>query len=208
MHQEEWNKVADDVNFNLEIDFNRFSNEVPSEHKILDYGCGYGRISNQLWGCGYKNIVGVDSSQKMIERGNEEYPYLHLSAVSGSSLTFPDHSFDAVVACAVFTCITDHEVRLSQISELCRILKPDGLLHMVEFCSESSKLFTASVGVPMLHSSPQELRDLVGTLQVVSEEIKKTNTMGGSPANSYSVFARKSLNKSSKKAAQTARASS
>jgi ubiquinone/menaquinone biosynthesis C-methylase UbiE len=199
MHKTEWNQIAEDVDFNLEIDLARFLDEIPTEHKVLDYGCGYGRIGSLLQDSGYTNIVGIDSSASMIERGKREFPKLALELVTGITLPFPDQNFDAVVACAVFTCITDHKIRLSQINELCRILKPDGLLHMVEFCSESSRFFTASIGVPMLHSSPQELRELVSALQVVGEEVIKTNTMGGIAASSYSIFARKSLNNPSKK---------
>ncbi|MCJ8268132.1 MAG: class I SAM-dependent methyltransferase [Psychrosphaera sp.] len=197
MHQIQWNQIAEDVNFNLEIDIARFRNEVSTEQKVLDFGCGYGRIGSILRAAGYKDLVGIDSSASMIDRGKREFPELALELVTGATLPFHDQSFDAVVACAVFTCITDHKIRLSQMNELCRILKPDGLLHLVEFCSEPSKFFTASIGVPMLHSSVQELRELASTLQVVSEEVIKTNTMGGNAANSYRVFAKKSLNKAS-----------
>ena len=197
MYQDEWNNVAEEVNFNLEIDLHRFSNEVPSEYRILDFGCGYGRISKQLWDHGYKNIVGVDSSIKMIERGNKQYPYLELSAISGNTLSIPDNSFDVVIVCAVFTCITSQEARVTQFNEIFRILKPDGLLHMVEFCADSSNVFTSRVGVPMLHSNPHELQGLVNSMQVTHEEVINTNTMGGRKARSYSVFARKSLNKAS-----------
>ena len=195
MYQDEWNEVADEVNFNLSIDLHHFSHEVTNEKRILDYGCGYGRITKQLWDYGYKNIVGVDSSQKMIERGNKEHPYLELSAVSGSTLSFPDHSFDAVVACAVFTCITSQKAREAQFNELSRILKPGGLLHMVEFCKEPSKAFTSGFGVPMLHSTSQELLSLVNTMHVTHEEVIETNTMGSRKASSYRLFARKSLDK-------------
>ena len=195
MYQNEWNKIAEEVNFNLEIDLERFSSGVLASYRVLDYGCGYGRISKLLWDSGYQNIVGIDSSTKMIERGKREFPELHLDVVSDEMLPFSNSSFDAVVACAVFTCITSEEARLSQIKELCRILKPGGLLHMVEFCSEPSRSFRSRIGVPMLYSSPQELRDLVHSLQVVNEEVITTNTMGGDNASSYSLFARKSLNK-------------
>ena len=195
MYQHEWNEVAEEVDFNLEIDLDRFINEVAAEQRILDYGCGYGRISKQLWNSGYHNIVGVDSSQRMIERGSREHPELQLSETSGETLPFLDHSFDAIVACAVFTCITSEEARASQLKELYRILKPKGMLHMVEFCSDPRKSFTSSLGVPMLHSSPKELRELVGSLQITSESIINTNTMTGHNACRYSLFARKSLNK-------------
>ncbi|MFL0801211.1 MAG: class I SAM-dependent methyltransferase [Agarilytica sp.] len=199
MYQTEWNQIAEDVDFNLEIDLTRFRKEVPYEHRVLDFGCGYGRISNILRGAGYTNIVGIDSSSSMIERGKREFPEFTLQVLSGDKLPFPDHSFDAVVACAVFTCITDHEIRLIQIKELCRILRPDGVFHMVEFSSESNKLFISTIGVPMLHSTQKKLRELLGALQILSDEIIETDTMGGYAANSYRVFARQSLSKSSNK---------
>lgn len=191
MHQHEWNKVADNVDFNLEIDLERFYKEVKTDQSILDYGCGYGRISKQLWDLGYHNLVGIDSSQQMIDRGRREYPELSLDVTSGEALSFSDNSFDAIITCGVFTCITSEENRASQISELCRVLKPNGLLYLVEFCSEPSRKFTSGIGVPMLHSSPQELRNLVNPFEILEETITNTLTLGGSDANSYSVFARK-----------------
>jgi ubiquinone/menaquinone biosynthesis C-methylase UbiE len=207
MHHDQWNKVAEEVNFNLEIDVGRFRENIPFDSKVLDFGCGYGRVSNLLLNSGYRRIVGIDSSANMIERGKREFPELRLDILAEEGLPYPDNSFDAIVACGVFTCITSQKIRGSHMNELYRILKPEGLLHMVEFCSEPSNLFTASIGVPMLHSTPPELKELAGMLQVVSEEVKNTNTMGGNKASCYSLFARKSLNKLSKKDA-VSRASS
>ena len=65
---------------------------------------------------------------------------------------------------------------------------------MVEFCSEPSKRFTSSMGVPMLYSSPKELHKLISKMIIVSEEIANTNTISGNKENTYSLFARKSLN--------------
>lgn len=193
MHKQKWNSVAEDVSFNLEIDLDRFRNYIPTESRILDFGCGYGRISKVLWESGNRNIIGIDLSTKMIERGKREFPELHLETTTKKTLPYLDNSFDAIVACAVFTCITSQEVRLQQMKELYRVLKPEGLLHMVEFCSEPRKSFTANIGIPMLHSSPKELRGLVRTLQIVNEEIVNANTMNGHSASSYSLFARKAL---------------
>ncbi|WP_345847279.1 class I SAM-dependent methyltransferase [Shewanella algae] len=43
-----WDKVANQVNFNLEIDVQRFCQLVRPNARILDLGCGYGRIAKQL----------------------------------------------------------------------------------------------------------------------------------------------------------------
>ncbi len=193
MYQEEWNRIADDVNFNLNIDLVRILRKIPVESKILDFGCGYGRISNLLHNSGYLNVVGIDSSLKMIQRGKKVFPELSFTVNSGSALPFPGCSFDVVIVCAVFTCITSLDTRISQINELRRVLKPEGLLHMVEFCSEPSRAFTASIGVPMLHSSPAQLRELISELQIVSEEVNNTKTIGDNKARRYSVFATKPL---------------
>lgn len=130
----------------------------------------------------------------MIARGLHENPELHLKYVHQSALPFSHNSFDAIIVCAVFTCITSHEVRLETINELYRILKSGGIFHMVEFCSEPSKRFTSSMGVPMLYSSPKELHKLISKMIIVSEEIANTNTISGNKENTYSLFARKSLN--------------
>ncbi len=195
MHHDQWNEIAEEVNFNLEIDIDRFHKNIPFDSKVLDFGCGYGRVSSLLLNSGYKHITGIDSSANMIERGKREFPELHLDLQEGEVLPYPDNSYNAIVACGVFTCITSHDIRDKQMNELCRILKQNGVLHLVEFCSEPSKLFTANIGVPMLHSTPLELKKLAGMFQVVSEEVKSANTMGGNPASCYSLFARKPLNK-------------
>ncbi|ACJ28667.1 hypothetical protein swp_1908 [Shewanella piezotolerans WP3] len=42
--------------------------------------------------------------------------------------------------------------------ELRRVLKPNGVLYLAEFCSEQSQRFASSAGVPMWHSQQRELK--------------------------------------------------
>lgn len=201
MYNHHWDEIAENVNFNLAIDHDLFRKKVSLDSKILDFGCGYGRVSKILLDMGYSDIVGVDPSGKMIERARRTHPDIKFEVGGKESLPYLDNSFDAIVVCAVFTCITSIETRNSKFRELRRVLKPEGLLHMVEFCSEPSKSFTASIGVPMLYSTPLELRKLTCSLEVVGEAIFRTNTMGGNETTGYSLFARKSLNKYSQQGA-------
>ena len=191
MSEHQWDKVADEVNFNLDIDLLRFTKEVAVDAKILDFGCGYGRISNALASHGYSNIEGVDSSLKMIERGQREFPELSLKHMTSEYLPYPDDSFDAVICCAVFTCIPSIEERAFQISEIYRVLKPSGLLHFVEFSADPSREFISTFGVAMCHSTPAELRQLTRMFSVSHEAITQTTTMAGNPAQCYSLLARK-----------------
>ena len=46
--------------------------QLSKKAKILDFGCGYGRICQKVWRMGYRNVVGYDCSPRMIERGQLE----------------------------------------------------------------------------------------------------------------------------------------
>ncbi len=45
-----------------------------STDAILDLGCGPGRTVEYLWGKGFRNISGVDVSQKFISTAREKFP--------------------------------------------------------------------------------------------------------------------------------------
>ncbi len=47
-----------------------------SNPKILELGCNVGRNMNYLYNKGFKNIEGVDISERAIELGRERYPHL------------------------------------------------------------------------------------------------------------------------------------
>lgn len=73
-----WDEVAELVDFNLEISVSDLLTFLPLESTVLDFGCGYGRITHQISELGYNKIIGVDSSKEMISRGLNEYPTLDL----------------------------------------------------------------------------------------------------------------------------------
>lgn len=194
MTQGGWNRIANEVDFNLEIDIQKLIDEVPFDAKILDFGCGYGRIANELILCGYKNVVGIDPSIKMIERGSLMYPEIFFSHVSVGRLPYEDESFDAVVACGVFTCVVSGNDRDEAMAEIHRVLKPSGVFHIADFCSENNREFEFDYGIRMCHRSPQELRDMLRTFDVISSQVIQAQTMSGKEALTFRAFARKSLN--------------
>jgi ubiquinone/menaquinone biosynthesis C-methylase UbiE len=191
MQTEAWDLVAMDVDFNLEIDTLEFTHLVPKDTAILDYGCGYGRICEILYSMGYNNIRGVDSSPKMIRRGNLLYPHLTLSQTQGTTLQYPDSKFGVIVLCAVLTCIPEYQAKKDILSEIERVLKPGGIIHMVEFSNEASKTFVSKIGITMHHQRPSELRSLVSAFTELKFEVIRTKTMVGNAAKAVNYFGQK-----------------
>ena len=76
---------------------------------ILDVGCGYGRTLNILHNSGFKNLIGVDVSQGMINRGLKLHPHLKLTKNKYGILPFSNNTFNAVILIAVLTCTIRNE---------------------------------------------------------------------------------------------------
>lgn len=194
MLQGSWDKVASDVDFNLEIDLARFLGMISQTAKVLDFGCGCGRISNELIERGYTDVTGVDPSFAMIERGRKAFPGLPLLHSDGLDLPFGENAFDVVVICAVLTCIPSLAERGRVAAEITRVLKPGGIVHISEFCSEESKGFISGLGLPMRYSSLKELRDLFASFSCFHDEVVSATTMSGDSTSSYRAFIRKPFN--------------
>ena len=195
MAVEGWNKIADQVNFNLEMDWDKFQELIDVKAKVLDFGCGYGRVIDQLNQLGYSDVVGIDPSFAMIERGRRMFPKLCLLHSTGQVLPFDSHSFDAIIACAVFTSIPSLEERQAAASEIMRVLKPGGLLHLSEFCASEERIFMSTLGLPMRYSAPEVLQCLFENFESVHNEVIDANTISGKPESSYRAFVRKPVNK-------------
>lgn len=61
--------------------------------KVLDVGCGYGRISLFLKEKGF-SVIGVDSDEDMVERNKDKFD---CRLMDGRNLEFSNNSFDLVV---------------------------------------------------------------------------------------------------------------
>ena len=76
-----------------------------SKAKILDAGCGTGLVGEVLHERKFKNIVGIDFSQTMLDQALKKnvYQSLALSDLT-EKLAFKDNTFDAIVCAGTFTC--------------------------------------------------------------------------------------------------------
>lgn len=102
----------------------------PKSLRILDYGCGMGKLSLYLALSGYKNIYGFDLSHEGVSFGmsmakvNKVDDRIFLQQMDAENLEYPDDFFDVVVGKAVL----HHTIKYKKSAvELKRILKSGGI---------------------------------------------------------------------------------
>ena len=104
-------------------------NMVKPGDRVLDFGCGNGRLAGFLGG-EYKHYVGVDISKNLIDIAKQRYHSENISFVKlssdFSSLPFKDNQFDIIFSIAVFHHFPSGKYTSEVFSELHRVLKPDG----------------------------------------------------------------------------------
>ncbi len=128
--KEDYNLIADDFSrtrWNIWAEFNIFRDYVKNGDRVLDIGCGNGRLLELLNDKTIK-YLGVDVSEKLIEAARQKYPGNEFLIASALNLPFSDNSFDKVFLVAVLHNIPSEEFRSQILKEAKRVLKPGGLL--------------------------------------------------------------------------------
>lgn len=96
--------------------------------RVLDVGCGDGALACTLARHGAE-VVGVDADPAMLEaarrRADEGAGHAEFAEGHAERLSFPDDSFDVVVAVTVLCFVGDAS---GAISEMVRVLRPNGRL--------------------------------------------------------------------------------
>ncbi len=109
--------------------------------QYLDVGCGTGDVSIEiLRQAPGSTVVGIDPSDKMVGIGRDK---VNEADLTGSialgigdvrDLDFPDNSFDGAITSFCIRNVTD---RRQGLAEICRVVRPGGLLVILELTEPS-----------------------------------------------------------------------
>ena len=131
--REFWDAEADSAVFTHPLDVELLCRYVGKSGRILDFGCGYGRILGELQRHGFRNLAGLDVSEAMAARARKLVPDVPVAVCGALPTPHPDSSFEAVLLISVFTCIPRDEDQRSLMAEVFRLLAPGGIVYVSDF---------------------------------------------------------------------------
>jgi len=103
----------------------KFVERVKEGERVLDLGCGNGRLLEFLKDK-QVDYVGADISNQLLDIARQRYPANQFVLIDGLNLPFPDNSFDWIFSIAVLQHVPSLELRKIFLKETRRVLKPGG----------------------------------------------------------------------------------
>jgi ubiquinone/menaquinone biosynthesis C-methylase UbiE len=111
-----------------------FIKEIKPGEKVLDFGCGTGRILEYDLFLN-ADYYGVDISSGMIKNARQKWenrPHTNLYVYNGTLLPFEHETFDYIISTWVFQHIVEDNKLEELITELAKLLRPKGALLFIE----------------------------------------------------------------------------
>lgn len=135
---------------------NYLRNNISSNQKVLDIGCGNGRNILSIADI-TRTITGVDIDSKAVEDTEQntiQYPKIKVVQGNVTSLPLKDKSFDVVIFSMTLVNLDNQKEKA--LSEMKRVIKDNGKIiisvYSEKALSERRKIYS-QVGVPIINES-------------------------------------------------------
>lgn len=108
--------------------------DLGTDITVLDYGCGYGVMARRLIQENFHRVEAVDISEAMINRATNHpiHESIKYRKINSAELPFADDYFDAAICTLVLLNISKREDFVNVIGEVYRVLKPNGILYILD----------------------------------------------------------------------------
>jgi SAM-dependent methyltransferase len=113
-------------------DLRPFADFVHEGDRVLDVGCGNGRLY-QLFADREIVYTGLDQSEALIAIAQKKFPSAHFVVGEMNSLPWDDNTFDVVFCIAAFHHLPDDASRLRALGDMKRVVKPGGTIAMLNW---------------------------------------------------------------------------
>ena len=151
----------------VDNEFEMLKKYIHPDKKILDLGCGNGRLLVFLKGLIkekelIQNYTGVDNSEQLLEIARQKHPGINF--ILGDQLQIPlkNESCDLIFNIRAFHHIPSKNLRYDALKEMKRVLKDDGILVISVWNLWQKKYFrelTSAMGRCMLTAGGYDYND-------------------------------------------------
>jgi SAM-dependent methyltransferase len=201
-----WNRIGPEKPFSHPVNFDRLRQLLTVNSRILDFGCGYGRVLGLLQEHGFTNLIGFDPAPAMVAAARQRFPTMSIRELKNSPhLPLPDASVDAALLHSVLTCVPSDNGQREIVQELGRVLRKGGLLYISDLWLQADErnlqryeqglakygvfgVFDLPEGVTVRHHSRQWIATLVADYERVALDEIQLTTMNGHSASGFQWF--------------------
>jgi len=203
-----WNRAAGVKEFTHPFNAELFGKHVARDVRVLDLGCGTGRLGDVLHDGGWRRYAGADTAEEMVALGLADHPTLDLRVIEPGPLPWPDNTFGGVLMFSLLTCIPADADQDALMEEVWRVLQTDGALYVSDLLLQDDArnreryeagekshgtpgVFELPEGVVLRHFTRERLDHLTLGFEWQAFERIEVVTMNGNAAQGFQLLARK-----------------